>query len=731
MAAGTELSRAGFEGPVIKAEDDRYGFSAIADGLARSICELDENISTVIGIEGKWGSGKTSLLNLLTARLRQKAPAATEIVPFSPWLISPDESPVTSLLLTIAGRLAKYETAAQADIRNVTTVTGTLVNYAQQTSRRLAPVARLAGKLGVPGLGIAADVMETLGETDLQQRQKTAAELRAELENKITGLGISFIIVIDDLDRLEPAQAVEILRMVRSVADFSRFRYVMCYDREVLAHAVEHGLGVPDGRLYLQKIIPLSFALPRPESFTLRRQFRESALLIWREVSGREPDAHSERLLALFVEVYGERLSTPREVNHALNAIRFRYHGLRDYVYFPDLCLLQLINTVNPEFAAWTEDYLTAWSVVVSRDGSVGEEETKVLTDRLFTALEKFGASRAASPWELLTWLPGITGFDREHLRMFESQRPAEAEQATNQRRLGSSTYWRYYFSFSAPQNVMSDADIQQIIELAASDYSALEARLLDSVTDNGISSRTWFEHILTRLTPGLTENSGYMVQRNLLTFFFRCSDRILPFYRERNLFFRQEDIGIDSLVTQLIQQLMSGRRRETVRFISRLFRKAEAFAWAALYLRDFLRKHSAQGTNKTEPFTAEEAEQLRLALTTRLKETRIRKELSQVPYLSIFLSAWAELAGDEVVREWACEISLTDRAFLQMLLNLRTPVSSSNRGQYLKLNLDHVSRFLGVPVRERLRDIKAQQIPALSGMTAAIEDAIRMNEEH
>ncbi|MDI7386229.1 KAP family P-loop NTPase fold protein [Cronobacter dublinensis] len=731
MVAGTELSRAGFEGPVIKAEDDRYGFSAIADGLARSICELDENISTVIGIEGKWGSGKTSLLNLLTARLRQMAPAATEIVPFSPWLISPDESPVTSLLLTIAGRLAQYETAAQADIRNVTTVTGTLVNYAQQTSRRLAPVARLAGKLGVPGFEIAADVMETLGETDLQQRQKTAAELREELENKITALGISFIIVIDDLDRLEPAQAVEILRMVRSVADFSRFRYVMCYDREVLAHAVERGLDVPDGRLYLQKIIPLSFALPRPESFTLRRQFRESALLIWREVSGREPDAYSERLLAHFVEVYGERLSTPREVNQALNAIRFRYHGLRDYVYFPDLCLLQLINTVNPEFAAWTEDYLTAWSVVVSLDDAVGEVETNELTARLFTALDKFGASRAASPWELHSWLPGITGFDRNTLQLFESQQPAEAEQATNQRRLRSSIYWRYYFSFSAPQNVMSDTDIQQIIELAASDYAALEARLLNSVTDNGISSRTWFEHILTRLTPGLTENSGDVVQRNLLTFFFRCTDRILPFYRERDLFYSREAIGIDPLVTQLIQQLLSGRRRETVRFISRLFRKAEAFAWAALYLRDFLPKRSAQGTNKTELFTAEETEQLRLALTTRLKETRIRKELSQVPYLSIFLAAWAELAGDEVVTEWASEISLTDRDFLQMLLNLRTAVSSSNRGQYLKLNLDHVNRFLGVSVRERFRDIKAKQIPALSGMTAEIEDAIQMNEEH
>ncbi|WP_265094087.1 KAP family P-loop NTPase fold protein [Cronobacter dublinensis] len=652
-------------------------------------------------------------------------------MPFSPWLISPDESPVTSLLLTIAGRLAQYETAAQADIRNVTTVTGTLVNYAQQTSRRLAPVARLAGKLGVPGFEIAADVMETLGETDLQQRQRTAAELRAELENKITALGISFIIVIDDLDRLEPAQAVEILRMVRSVADFSRFRYVMCYDREVLAHAVERGLDVPDGRLYLQKIIPLSFALPRPESFTLRRQFRESALLIWREVSGREPDAYSERLLAQFVEVYGERLSTPREVNQALNAIRFRYHGLRDYVYFPDLCLLQLINTVNPEFAAWTEDYLTAWSVVVSRDGLVGEEETKVLTDRLFTALEKFGASRAASPWELVTWLPDITGFDKEHLRMFESQRQAEAEQATNQRRLGSSTYWRYYFSFSAPQNVMSDADIQQIIELAASDYAALEARLLNSVTDNGISSRTWFEHILTRFTPGVTEKAGSVVQRNLLTFFFRCSDRIMPFYRERNLFYRQEDIGIDPLVTQLIQQLLSDRRRETIRFISRLFRKAEAFVWAAIYLRAFLPKRSAQSKNQTELFTVEETEQLRLALTARLNEKGLRKKLQHVPYLSILLSAWTELAGDEVVREWGRATSQNNRDFLQMLLNLRTPVSSSNRGQYLKLNLDHVNRVLGIPAREKFRELKMKQIPALSGMTAEIEDAIRMNEEH
>ena len=106
MKTENVLSRAGFEGPVMNAEDDRYGYTVIAEGLARSISALDDNVSTVIGIEGQWGSGNTSLLNLLTAHLKTQVPATTQIVVFSPWVNSPDESPVSALLLTIAARLA-------------------------------------------------------------------------------------------------------------------------------------------------------------------------------------------------------------------------------------------------------------------------------------------------------------------------------------------------------------------------------------------------------------------------------------------------------------------------------------------------------------------------------------------------------------------------------------------------------------------------------------------------
>lgn len=726
MATENVLSRAGFEGPVLKAEDDRYGYTAIAEGLARSICALNENVSTVIGIEGQWGSGKTSLLNLLTDQLKAQVPTTTQIVVFSPWVNSPDESPVNALMMTIAARLARLDTSALAQAEKVAPLAENILNYAQQTSRRLAPVTRFAGNF-VPGLALVADGMDALAGTDLKRREKTAAELRADIEDKIAGLGVSFIVVIDDLDRLEPAQAVEVLRMVRSVADFARFRYVMCYDRDVLAQAVQTALQVQNGALYLQKIIPLSFSLPRPENFALRVELYRGALAIWQEVSGPVTEPESLQLFSHYVDVYGAGLGTPREVNQVLNAIRFRYPGLRDYVYFADLCLLQLISVVNPAFAGWLEEYLTVWSVVESRDGIAHEEVQNALKAELAEALKKFGPSRAGSLWELRAWLPGISGFEPAHLRLFENIPLQVTELYRQKHRLCSTEYWRYYFSYSSPQNVMSDEDISAIIELAASDYPGLKRRLLDSVTSNGVSSRTWFEHILTRLSPSVTAGAEAGVKRNLLKFFFNCSDQVLPWYRKRDIFFRQEKTGIDGLVSQLAKQMLDQRRSQAIHFITRCFRHTRAFVWATVFLRN-IRNNSGQGD---AVFTQDEITLFINALNERLQEKHIQKKMPDVPYLATFLYAWRDIADEQTVAQWVSGVDLSDRDFLKMLLNLRTAVSSSTQGDYLRLDLDVISTVFGITgLMARFEDIKARQEANLTGMISEVDDAILLNKD-
>lgn len=724
MPGGTELSRAGFEGPVLKPEDDRYGFVPIADGLARSICALDDNISTVIGIEGRWGSGKSSLMQLLSTQLRARVPKTTQLIPFSPWLNSPDESPVSSLLMTIAARLDKWENSTKVSPTRLSPLAENILTYAQQTSRRLAPLTRFAGNF-MPGVGLIADGMDAIANTDLQQREKTTSELREIIESKISVLGVSFIVIIDDLDRLEPDQAVEILRMVRSVADFSRIRYVMCYDRDVLAHAVERGLGVKDGALYLQKVIPLSFSLPRPESFDLRREFRQGALALWREINGGEPDDELIRVLAHYTACYGEALSSPREVNQVLNAVRFRYPGLRDYVYFPDLCLIQLLVTVNPALANWVEHYLTEWSIVVMHDGQVSEEERLLLREKLIQAISQFGAIRARSVWELHNWLPGINGIDEKTLNLFVPAPENSQEHSDSQRRLSSPVYWRYYFSFTAPQNVMSDADIQEILSLASFDYTALEKRLLDSVTANGVSSRTWFEHILARLTPTMTLSAGYRAQKNLLLFFFQCSDSIFPVYRDRNLFFRPEELGINALASQLIKQLQQKQPALAMSYLSRLFRDGRSFSWATSYLR-FL---AQQGDG--DPVSREEVSNLRLIMKIRFADESIQQAMVGIPFLYSFLYACKDMVSKEEICTWIVGEHLNDRAFLQMVLNLRSPVSSSNVGIYLRLDLDALQAVFGIDgIKPRLANIKSTGEESLKDMVAEVEDAIRMNNQ-
>ena len=65
------------------------------------------------------------------------------------------------------------------------------------------------------------------------------------------------------------------LRLIRAVADFPNVIYVLSYDTEVVAKTLQKAVQVDDGLAYLEKIIQVSFRVPRPEAFDLRRWFQD------------------------------------------------------------------------------------------------------------------------------------------------------------------------------------------------------------------------------------------------------------------------------------------------------------------------------------------------------------------------------------------------------------------------------------------------------------------------
>ncbi|MHA1066405.1 KAP family P-loop NTPase fold protein [Enterobacter ludwigii] len=714
MTTDNALSRAGFEGPVLKAEDDRYGYTAIAEGLARSISALDENVSTVIGIEGQWGSGKTSLLNLLTEQLKTQVPANTQIVVFSPWVNSPDESPVSALMMTIAARLASLDTSVKARAGKLAPIAEDILNYAQQTSRRLAPATRFAGKF-VPALDLLADGMEALAETGLKGREHTAAELRADIEEKIAGLGVSFIVVIDDLDRLEPAQAVEVLRMVRSVADFSRFRYVMCYDRDVLAHAVESGLGVQNGRLYLQKIIPLSFSLPRTESFDLRREFMAGVIRLYTSVCRTNPDETLLQELRTVTDMYGTGLKTPREVQLTLNALAFRYGGLRDYVWLPDLCFLQLIRTVNPDLYDWTEHYLTERAVVESGDGTVSEAEQAEMVSSLGQYLSLFRSSEAKSATSLSHWVPGISGYKTEHLKLFVQADDDTKAALTANRRLGSAAYWRYYFAYSSPQNVLPPDYFSELFRKAGNpaEHAALAEELLSRINSNNISSRTWFEHILSQLTWPVIATRTAEECEGLLRFFFEHGDEVIKRYTIRNEWFEPHNLDMNSVAIRLLERICEDKHWPVQEHLAAMLDTGKSWRWIADFFRQLLWMHGLAGNRATDEqkqfLPLDELRILQHRLAFRLNTPDITGQFGVDGLLLSHLWAWCDISGLESVRAWIQNETPEDEKFLRLLLSLRYRGISSATGYYRALSLTQIAEFLGSDdqIKNRLTEIE------------------------
>lgn len=615
--------------PINNSDDDLYGYTALAVGLSSSILRLTNEDCTVIGIEGPWGSGKTSLLNLLMNNLNEDKPTTTQVIKISPWLSSSRAATIEDLLIPVAARLDEIKESSETEnghplrrffrkrARKASRLAMDVLRYAQQASGRITPFVELAGNLGVPGAGIAASAMKNVSAADLSTHKKTMAELRDDIDKEIEILNLRFIVLLDDLDRLEPAQAVDVLRLVRSVADFKGFLYILCYDHDVLSAAVENTLGLNDGHKYLQKIIPLSFNLPRQEAFDLRREFRKGAMHVFEENHGVKLDSLPLNTFNSMVDIYGVFLSTSREVAIILNSLRFIYPTIRDYVYFTDLCFLQLIKVVNTELYHWIEHYLTEWSVLETGDGKLSDKEKTQHKEKLLDLLNKFNPSEASSSIHFSDWVPGIVGHvSNENITLFNKTDVNQQHIAEKNKRLSSYTMWRFYFSFSAPQNVLSESDIQQIISLAESDYIALSNRLKTYVVNNNISSMTWFEHVIIRLTSPITEIAPNKALYGLLKFFFEETDVLSKVFQSKGVYFGQTKEKIDLLASKIIGLLKTKNRVDTLNYLHELTENGQALFWITEYLRKQLWDHGLAGNRPIEDserlFTADEIKKIK-----------------------------------------------------------------------------------------------------------------------
>lgn len=371
--------------PIETAAADRLGFAPSAQHIAEFLKSRDAGNGLVFGLDGRWGSGKTSYINLISAKLKANAPL-TEIVHFAPWLVSSRDALIEALfqqLATAVDRIEKNQSNSckhrsfwQRTPSKSDRLRKKLIGFSRSLTF-IGSSVELAG-LFLPGATAAGGTLRNLSRrisklTDqppLEKQKEAIAEELEEIKEKI-------FVFIDDVDRLEPSEIVEVVRLVRAVADFPNIVYILCYSSEIVEKSLSSELKLRQEHRYLDKIVQTTFSVPMPGDFDLRCMFKEGLFQIFPTYLALQDDTtHIDRLLRTIDIEGGQTLATPRDVVRALNAIALYGSYSESHLDLGDLVWLQLVRLFKPDLYVWTESYLRNFSSVWS-GASISEEYRK------------------------------------------------------------------------------------------------------------------------------------------------------------------------------------------------------------------------------------------------------------------------------------------------------------------------------------------------------------------
>jgi len=204
----------------------------------------------VIGLTGEWGIGKTSFLELL----KREAEGLEVVGRIELWKFSGRVDLSAVLVSEIADHfgLANSKTSKK--------LLKTLLALPSSASVRAGPVSLDVGKLVKEVCKIWKSSKDKV-HTEFEKLVRRGLESRGEKE------GIRMLVLLDDLDRCLPDQALDLLEKLRLFFDSDKVIFIVALDEEVVADAITARFGKDvniDGRWYLEKLIDKMYRLPLP-----------------------------------------------------------------------------------------------------------------------------------------------------------------------------------------------------------------------------------------------------------------------------------------------------------------------------------------------------------------------------------------------------------------------------------------------------------------------------------
>lgn len=456
------------DSPIERREDDRYGIHAFTEALATSLLSIAKPIGTTIAITGPWGSGKSSAVNLIRAELLNRKDDTLSVVDFKCWWYRGEEAIALAFLQELNSAL---KSSLGDKVKGLVPEVG---RHVLQAGPVLGSAVALAttGGWGALVTGSAAFAKRFFPEKP--SLEKTFRKLSKTLaaQNK------RVLIIIDDIDRLAPDEALGVFRLVKSIGRLPNVMYLLVFDRALAEAAVTERFP-SEGPHFLEKIIQASFELPPPTPSDLHNALLET----FQERCGTPEEEHQVRFMNLFYDVVAPYLTTPRHVTRLINAVTVSWPPVANNISHADYLALETLRLYEPSLYTAVRhhrDIVTSTSRGGSRDKTrfapflVGvskerHERLQIALQRLFPALEEVTYSGFHESWE-------------------------------SERRVCLAKHFDTYFKMSLSDETLSGIEIRELLE-RADDKNFIQGRLLRALTQIRRDGKSMVPVVLDEMT--------------------------------------------------------------------------------------------------------------------------------------------------------------------------------------------------------------------------------------
>jgi len=298
-------------------EKDNFGIEPFEKGLIRFIKHTNTPIT--IALQGEWGSGKTSLMNSLRMKLSENDSTKHHSIWLNTWEYSLMKDAQSTLMDIISDLIKETSKIAKVDETTTKKLLNTLWSGIKDTSK---VVAKNTLDKTVSGAGSIVDAFSSSGKSSI-------GDVRNELEQTI-GESIKqdnkdgYIFFIDDLDRIDPPVAVELLELLKNIFTLKNCVFVLAIDYDVVIKGLEPKFGKltasneREFRSFFDKIIQVPFSMP-VSSYRIDDFLKES-LVTTNYLN--EEQVKSIDLISKFSEISNLTVGTnPRALKRLMNSL--------------------------------------------------------------------------------------------------------------------------------------------------------------------------------------------------------------------------------------------------------------------------------------------------------------------------------------------------------------------------------------------------------------------------